>query len=253
MITRVVAWLAAALVGSACSDTPTGPTATAALPLQHETASARYYYEPGDTVDVEWQEAYNQWALARLGLQPTQPVEYRKYVSREAMGRYTGNANTNGFAEPDRWRFHTIWPRDNHEIVHVYTARIGRPSDFFNEGIAVSFQTDPVRGDLTARFNGEAVHDASRRYLLSGTLPLPLSRVITSEGFRAIPDSTLSYRMAGSFVLYLTERFGLPAVLDFFRGTTRDEALATIRLRTQATFGASLEDLEEAWLRMLRR
>ncbi|MEW6321304.1 MAG: hypothetical protein AB1635_09465 [Acidobacteriota bacterium] len=55
----------------------------------------------------------------------------------------------------------------------IYTALVGRPSDFFNEGIAVSFQSDPVRGDLTPRFNGEAVHDACRRYLLAGTLPLP--------------------------------------------------------------------------------
>jgi hypothetical protein len=88
------------------------------------------------------------------------------------MGRFTGNGNTNGFAEPEQWRIHTIWPWDNHEVVHVYTATIGRPSDFFNEGIAVSFQTDPARADFTVRLNGEQVHDACRAYLRAGTLPV---------------------------------------------------------------------------------
>lgn len=44
---------------------------------------------------------------------------------------------------------HTIWPFDNHEVVPVLTAPIGRPSDFFNEGIAVSFQTDPARAAIS--------------------------------------------------------------------------------------------------------
>ena len=97
------------------------------LPLVRETATMRVYYEPGDAVDVEWQESYNAWALAQLGVQPPQPIEYRKYQSRGAMGSYTGHSTTNGFAEPEQWRFHTIWPRDNHEIIHVFSALVGRP------------------------------------------------------------------------------------------------------------------------------
>ena len=212
----------------------------------------RYYHETGDTIEMERQEAFNAWAVARLGVQPPQPVEYYKYLSRDAMGRYTGNANTNGFAEPERWRFHTIWPFDNHEVVHVYTFLAGRPSDFFNEGIAVSFQTDPSRGDFVVRFNGAQVHDACREYLAAGTLPLPLSRYVTTEGFRGIQDSVLSYRMAGSFVLYLTERFGLAAVLRFFRDGTRSEPLSAIENRMHATFGLGLDEAQAAWLAILR-
>ena len=237
----------------ACGGSPTAPSSTVpTLPLVRETASMRYYHEAGDTIDIERQEAFNAWALARLGVQPPQPVEYHKYLSREAMGRYTGNANTNGFAEPERWRFHTIWPFDNHEVVHVYSALVGRPSDFFNEGIAVSFQTDPGRGDFIVRYNGVRVHDACRGYLAAGALPLPLSRYVTTEGFRGIQDSTLSYRMAGSFVLYLTERFGLAAMLQFFRDGTRGEPLSAIEDRLQATFGLRLEEAQAAWLAMLR-
>jgi hypothetical protein len=64
----------------------------------------------------------------------------------------------------------------------------------------------------------------------------------------------LSYRVAGSFVLHMTERFGLPAVLRFFRGVNnREESLETIRARLQAVFGAPLEDIEAGWLAMLRQ
>jgi hypothetical protein len=248
---RLVVTSSAIALTSACGGgSPSGPTPT--LPLVAETTTMRYYHEPGDTIDVARQEPFNAWAMERLGVVPPQKVEYRKYLSREAMGRYTGNSSTNGFAEPSLWRFHTIWPFDNHEVVHVYTAMIGRPSDFFNEGIAVSFQTDPARGNFTVTFNGQQVHDACRAYLQAGTLPLPVSRYITTSGFRSISDSVLSYRMAGSFMLHLTERYGLPAVIRFFQATDREESLDTIRTRIQMVFGASLEDLESSWLTMLR-
>ena len=168
------------------------------------------------------------------------------------LRRYTGNGNTNGFAEPELWRTHTIWPFDNHEVVHVYSAVIGRPSDFFNEGIAVAFQTDPARDDFVVRFNGQQVHEASRGYLRAGTLPLPVSRYVTTSGFRGITDSVLSYRMAGSFVLHMIERFGLPAVLRFFQTNDRNESLDAIRTRMQSVFGVPLDDVEATWLALLR-
>lgn len=246
--------VALALLAAGCGrNDVTGPTSSTPLPFVRETATLRVYHEGGDTVDVDWQEPYNAWALAQLGVVPPQKVEYRKYFSREAMGRYTGNATTNGFAEPEQWRFHTIWPRDNHEIIHVYTAPIGRPSDFFNEGIAVAFQTDPVAGRLGAVFNGVEVHQACRGYLATNLLPRPLANYVTTTPFRAIQDQVLSYRFAGSFVRFLMDRYGTTAVLQFFRQAGgRDEALATIRARTERVFARTLEELETEWLQFLR-
>lgn len=254
---RLGAVIAATTFVAGCGGSPTAPTTASSLPLVGETATMRYYHEPGDTIDITRQEAFNAWAIERLGLVLPQKVEYRKYFSGEAMARYTGT-NTNGFAEPSLWRFHTIWPFDNHEVVHVYTAVVGRPSDFFNEGIAVSFQTDPARGDFTVRFGypssspGEQVHEACRRYLRSDSLPLPVSRYVTTSGFRGISDPVLSYHLAGSFVLHLTERFGLSAVLRFFQTSNRDETLDGIRAHIKAVFGVSLDEIENSWLAMLR-
>jgi hypothetical protein len=247
---RVAGFFTVAALVAGCGNSPTSPSAL--LPFVTESATMRYYHEAGDTVDVEKQEAFNAWAIDRLGITLPQKVEYRKYLSREAMGRYTGTGNTNGFAEPSLWRFHTIWPFDNHESVHVFTAIHGRPSDFFNEGIAVSFQTDPSRGDFTVRFNGAQVHDACRGYLRTGVLPLPVSRYVTTSGFRGISDQVMSYRFAGSFVLHMTERFGIAGIILFFRTNNRDESLDAIRARFLSVYGVSLEDIEQSWLSMLR-
>jgi hypothetical protein len=257
MDSRIRLTLAASLValvtGAVGCDSPSGPS-VAPLPLQRETAGMQYYYAAGDTIDVEWQEAFNAWALGRLGVTPPQRVEYYKYTSRGDMGRHIGVSTTNGYSEPDKFRIHSIWSRDDHEIVHVYSSLIGRPSDFFNEGFAVSFQANAPAGDLTVRFNGQQVHEACRAYMASGALPRPLVNYVTTNGFRSIQDSTMSYRMAGSFVLYLTERFGLPAVLEMLRGGGGPtESLATIQNRMRAVFGLSVEELDRDWVAMLSR
>ena len=241
--------IALATATVAC-DSPTAPTATP-LPLQRETAGMRYYYAAGDTIDVDWQEAYNAWVIDRIGVRPPQPIEYYKYRSRADMGDHIGVSTTNGYSEPGVFRIHSIWPTDNHEVVHVLSALIGRPSDFFNEGFAVSLQTDPKGGNFNVRFNGMQVHDACRDYRMSGALPGPLVDYVTTNKFRSIQDSTMSYRMAGSFMLHLTERFGLPSVLQFLRGDGPNESLATIQARMRSVFGVSLEEAESSWVQML--
>jgi hypothetical protein len=64
----------------------------------------RYFQEPADTIDVPRQEAFNAWAVERIAVVVPQKVEYRKYLSRDAMAKYTGRDNTNGFAEPELFR-----------------------------------------------------------------------------------------------------------------------------------------------------
>ena len=85
-IGRRKGWIAAAALAiAACGLAPTSPDG-ASLPLAGETATMRYYHEPGDTVEVTRQEAFNEWAIGRLGITPPRKVEYRKYLSRAAMG-----------------------------------------------------------------------------------------------------------------------------------------------------------------------
>jgi len=231
-----------------CNRSPTAPTGVDALPLSGESDHFRYFHAPGVDVEITRQEAFHTWAVARLGVSVPRKIDYRRYTSRNDMGQHTGKYNTNGYAEPELFTIHTLWSWDNHETVHIYSALIGRPSDFFNEGLAVAMQTDPLAGDFEPRFNGEQVHAAAKRYRAAGSLVLPLSQIATTTGFRGILDSTLSYREAGSFVAFLIDRYGMASVQQFFRISTASDSQGTIRTRFQQAFGASLEDAEAAWL-----
>ncbi len=241
------ALLAACGGGGGSPASPSQPS-QAPHPIASESAHFRFFKGPGDVIEVERQEAFHAWAVARLGVTVPAKIDYHKYVSREDMGAHTSRYNTNGFAVPERFAIHTLWPFDNHETVHVYSALIGRPSDFFNEGIAVALQTDPLNGNFEVTFNGLGVHDAARQYRASGQLVLPLSRIVSTNDFRAIGDSTLAYREAGSFVAFLIERHGIDSVRRFFQTSTRDDGLPTIRERFQGALGVSLEEAEAEWL-----
>jgi hypothetical protein len=250
---RSICILGLAVAAAQCggSSGPTSPSQTP-LPVVNETANFRYHYASGDQVDGGWMETYHAWATTRLGIRVPQKIDYYKYQSRSAMGDHTGHYNTNAFANPERFEIHTLWPTDNHEVVHVYTALVGRPSDFFNEGIAVAFQTNPATGDFESVFNGQQVHSACRQYLQLGTLVVPLDRIITTTGFRAVTDDVLSYRESGSFVRFAIDRYGIERVLEFFRVSGRDDSAATIKTRFQTALGVSLESAETDWLAMLR-
>lgn len=126
-------------LGGCGSENPAGPSR--ALTVSQESSSFVYHFSPGDSVQLDRQESHHSWVIARLGVSVPQKITYNKYLDRAQMGELTGRGNTNGFAEPERFTVHTLWTWDNHEPVHVYTASIGRPSDFFNEGIAVSMAT----------------------------------------------------------------------------------------------------------------
>jgi hypothetical protein len=249
----VTVLLAAACGGSSSPASPSNPQRVNPLPVISETDRYIFHADTGDTVDSSWQEAYHQWAIDRLGVRPDRKIGYYKYRTRQDMGVHTGNYNTNGYADPATFEIHTLWPTDNHEVVHLYMSLVGQSTALFSEGIAVAFQTDPPRGIFDSVFNGEEVHHAARRYLDAGQLVLPLERIIESTGFRAVPDSVLSYREAGSFVRFLVDRYGLQAVLALFRaGGSVGDSAQMVKTRFSAAFGATVEEAEAEWLTMLR-
>jgi hypothetical protein len=249
----LVQFLFLTLIAISCGGSK-GPTAPAQVPLPvaAESAAFRYHYAAVDHVDADWQESYHAWAVAKLGVHVPRKIDYYKYQSRQDMGEHTGHYDTNGYADTERFEIHTLYPTDNHEVVHIYTSLVGRPSDFFNEGIAVAFQANPATSHFEAVFNGVEVHQACRQYLQAGTLVVPLARILLTTDFRAIADATLSYREAGSFMRFVLDRYGVQPTLEFFRISNRTDDVATIRARFQAALGVSIETVEADWLAMLR-
>jgi hypothetical protein len=247
--------LIALLIACSGSRSPTAPSPQVtpspqvlaqALPLSLESANFTFHYSAGDSVDPLHQEAWYAWAVTHLGVTPPQKIEYYKYTSTLQMQQITGMA-ANGFADPPSFSVHTIFPWMGHEVVHVLTALVGRPSDFFNEGIAVSMQVDPYAADPTrALWNGVPMDAIARAALAGGRLP-HVQNMADTPSFRVIPD-TDGYPWAGSFLQFLVTNYGIPKTLDFFRGGGgRDESLSTIMSRFEQLYGMSLTDADLAW------
>jgi hypothetical protein len=96
------------------------------------------------------------------------------------------------------------------------------------------------------------VDQACRQYLQAGALALPLDRVVTTSDFRAISDEVLSYREAGSFMRFVLDTYGVDRVREFFRISSRDDTLSTIKQRFAAAIGVSLDSAEDAWTTRLK-
>jgi hypothetical protein len=120
----------------------------------------------------------------------------------------------------------------------------------FNEGLAVAYQVDPVRGDMTPRWNNRHVHDVSAAWRRQGRLA-GLGQLLTNEQFRAL-DSQIAYPAAGSFVRFLIDtRGGVPAIKALFARSTFQDAPEVTRRNIEAIYGTPLDALEAAWHELL--
>ena len=188
-----------AMFAASCGgpDTVSPSELIASLTESTESADLSFHFSPGDRVDVVWQQSFHEHVTDLLGVQPPRRLQYFKYTGRAQMQSLTGR-QTNGWADPPQVTVHSIWRHDGHEVIHVYSALVGRPSDFFNEGIAVAMNVNPSQGEQFVPWGGEPVHDVARRLHDAGQL-LRLSDYVTTSDFRELPES-VTYPQAGSFV-----------------------------------------------------
>ena len=250
MAIRFAAFAASFAMGACGGGAPSAPTPADALDRITSSRFVDFKYASGDAVDGNRQDAYHEWALGALGLQTSRRLQYAKYRDAGHMRRVTGQM-TNGFAEPSTFTVHSIWPWDAHEAVHVYTELIGRPSDFFNEGIAVALSYDPAAGRFVALWNNTPIHDVARSLTGSGTVT-SIGGIVDTEAFRRLPDQQ-SYPLAGSFVSFLIDDRGMPAMLAFFRASSRADSRAIIDTRFTSAFGFSVAEGEQRWRAFLSR
>jgi hypothetical protein len=237
----------AAIVAVSCGGgTPTAPT----VPLSSTTETPHYVFHsaPSDTVEADRQEVFHDWFTPMFGVSLSQRIQYNKYRSRSDLKAATGH-DTNGFADTGIFTLHTIWPFEPHEAIHIYTASFGRPTDFFNEGIAVGLSTDPMAGRFTPWWNARPVDDVVRGLRQSGRVP-QLMTIVETTPFRGLDDQ-VSYPVAGSFMAFVVASYGVEPTKAFFRAGTRDDSLARIRASFEGAFGVTLDAAEQAWIRHL--
>ena len=254
LVRRAISLGLLAMVAARCggSSSPTGPSSTAqTLPPAGESANYIFRAAEGDTVNPAWQERYHEWLTATLGVTPRQRITFNKYTSRGHMQSVIGVGNTNAWADPSAYAIHTIWPIDNHEVVHLLTSAWGSPGALINEGMAVAFQIDPAR-DLIPRWSGTPLHDLTRQFRQQGRF-VPLAGLTETSSFRS-HDSNVTYPESGSFMRWLIDEHGLDRVRALYtRVAGPNDSAANVRAAFAAVYGGSLDDLEQSWLAFLSR
>jgi len=244
-----VAALSSLLLG--CGGSPTSPSQTGP-PLSELVATAHFdfHYAANDSVDAAWQEAFHEWATRELGVSVDRRIVYNKYLTPSHMlALHNGPGNVNAWADPDRFLVHTIWPRDNHEVVHLYATALGRAVPLFNEGLAVAFQVDPVMGDMTPRWNSRHVHDVCVALRAQGRL-VRLTDLLTIDGWRRV-DGQVNYPAAGSFVRYLIDMHGMAPLRALLAQSTVQDPPETTQRNVESCYRRSLSELEAEWLAAL--
>jgi hypothetical protein len=154
-------------------------------------------------------------------------------ISRALVPGYSGNR---GFIEMPLQRV-----RDNtgallHEIVHVYAPNGNR---FLAEGLAVYLQEALAANPAFPNFGADLRHLAVRH--LSGQESLKaLNSVQTPRPLGTIMNEKTAYILAGSFVGFLLERFGLPMFRSLYDNVNYN-------VNYDDVYGQSLQTLEQAW------
>jgi hypothetical protein len=252
LVRRVIPLGLLAVAAARCGGSPTGPSSTGSsptaqsLPLFAETANYIFRASDGDTIDTAWQERYHVWATAALGVTERQKIAYNKYTSRAHMQSVIGVGNTNAWADPAAYAVHTIWPIDNHEVVHLLTSGWGSPVALINEGMAVAFQIDPAR-DLTPRWSGVPLHELTRQFRQQGRF-VPLAGLTETSSWRS-QDPNVVYPESGSFMRWLIDEYGLDRIRALYaRAAGPNEPAAGVRAGFAAVYGQTLDELERAWL-----
>src|SRR5262245_34012188 len=247
-----LAGIALAFLAAGCgSGSPIAPSGTNGLTETIARPGITFHCSSADSVQADWQEQYDAWLMGVLDVHPTQTITYNKYRNRTHMGEVIGVSNTNGFAEPSTFTIHTIWPTDNHEVVHLYSSTFGSPVALFNEGFAVAHSTNPPNGDFVAKWSGTPVHDLARQFRASGRL-IALDSLAETNGFRGF-DPNVTYPESGSFMRFLIDTYGLDRVKRLFAAGTPNDTRDVSGRAFVSVYGMTLADAERAWWASLDR
>lgn len=234
------ALLAAGLIGLAPHATPVPTAPVSSLPGFHlVAATARVdYFAMSDSKarvdDARKVERQLEEIEKRLGRRGPERLSYYRVTYTADMERLTGRPWL-GITDQQGRRIISSVAVHVHELVHAVAVQFGDPGRFFHEGLAVALAGD--EGTSGKRLERSAREGLAQR---------PVSRYWSDFDTLASPDA---YAVAGSFVQHLVARYGLPRVLEFFRGCEtcpRDEMFAR-------TFGVTMADAAASWSAQVRQ
>lgn len=245
--------VAGALASVACEGSePLGPRSDAPLDRSLQSVHFDFHFAAGDTIRPQEARINDRaYEIIRDALQTdfSRRIEFNKFFDADHIERLTGRRTGGGFVIGGR--IFLTRALDPHEIVHVIAIEeLGRPSDFFDEGLAVNFGgLRLVGGEVTLFPSALGSFEVDREALsifAGGRFTGSLREILTSAAFDAVPFD-VGYPLAGSFVKFLLATHGLDALKAFFASSRSGDPLARIEADLVLAFGVPLDRLEAEW------
>ncbi len=219
-----------------------------ALNKKISTEHLIYHMSKNDSVNTDWEETYFDWLSKKLSIEPTKKIDYYKYQDtnqKYLLTKDKGNAVAWGNS------LHTIWPTDNHEIVHVLVSEyVGDPPKLFTEGIAVAHQVNPLENDFIPKWGGKSIDDLSKTYETNGQIPPLDSLLIMDQFFKYNPNIT--YPISGSFVKYILENYGYDKFYNFIKVCDWTCSLSKIKTEYSKIYNEDIETSWSKWLELVK-
>ncbi len=227
------------------SQIPTGLDLATAAQLTERIESEHFvfYLKADDSISVDRQEAFHQWAVDYLDISLPKKIDYYKFSfgdMRAAVGR---RATGRGF--PQEYALATVHGWHPHEAMHIYTfALCGHATvRLYDEGMAVAHEFDPLNGSWVSHWDlwsgrGSYIYaETVREHRAAGRL-YAIEEVLESRAFDE------ARRKAAS-------TFGIDRMKQAICSVTEADTRETIMREFEEVFGISIRNAEKAWFAYL--
>jgi hypothetical protein len=188
---------------------------------------------PAGAIENE-QELFDSYCKS-LGVQSDTRISYYLYPDSASIMRLLSLKGVT-YVNWEDVEIHTIYPNEEHEIVHFITDRWGRPPVAFNEGCAYY---------LIGNWKGEPVHKMAKELLAKERLP-SLKSLFNFESLSKIPYDW-SVPACASFFGFLYEFWGPGKIMDLFGAANGANSYNTFAIAFKKVYEGSIEEAEKRW------
>jgi hypothetical protein len=191
----------------------------------------------------EYQQALFDSYCTRLGIPETERPRIGSYLYPDSATLYEMVGDKSG--KKSFWddkEVHSIYPVDNHEIVHIITKPYGVLPFALTEGSAFYLMED---------YGGRPVLQVAQQAQIDGHLPDLAVMVEQGSMVRINPDFVAP--AAASFVGYLLEMYGPDKFLELHRTANAASSPAEFDKGFTEAYGFSAKQADEEWKALLRK
>lgn len=212
--------------------------------VKQSTKNFDFYSLPGHDFpkgSVENQQQLFDGYCTQLGVTSDLKLSYYLYPDTATIREHLSLKGAM-YVSWDDHEIHSVYPNNDHEIIHFLTDQYGKAPKAIAEGCVLYLQ---------GGWEGTPVHVAARELLLNKRLP-SLNSLLNYGDFVDI-DPRLSMPAAASFFGYISERRGMAMVLDLFRAANGANSYSTFAAAFGKVYQADLGAVEAEWHAFLSR